>query len=199
MPFLEKDIVLVGNGRSLLQRRGLGTRIDTFPIVVRFNNFSTAGFEAFVGQKTDWWARAENEDILPRAERLQRIVLRLQGEDSAAFQKGMQELVPTLRLQYPETPLEVIPRVVFTTLIEDYGFSHAPLTGTLVVAHLLHQFSRVHVCGFDNLAGTPETLRHYYSDENVIDDWTTYHEPDKEAAYLHRQVKEGRVIRLDAL
>ncbi len=73
----ENRVLLVGNGRSLLDRRGLGTLIDSYPIVVRFNNFVTTGFEAFVGQKTNWWARAENPDILPRTEPLQRILLRL--------------------------------------------------------------------------------------------------------------------------
>ena len=194
MPFCESDILLVGNGRSLLQRRGLGARIDAFPLVLRFNNFCTEGFEPFVGQKTDWWARAENADVLPRTERLRRILLRLQGEDAVAFQDGMQQIAPAIRSQYPQTPVEIIPRNVFTTLIDDYGFSHAPLTGTLVIAHLLRRFPRVHVCGFDNLAGTAETLRHYFSDENRIDDWTTYHEPDKEAAYLRRQIEDGRVV-----
>lgn len=199
MPFSEKEILLVGNGRSLLQRRGLGEKIDAFPLVIRFNNFSTVGFEPFVGQKTDWWARAENADILPRSEPLERILLRLQGEDADVFERGKRELVPALRLQYPQASVEVIPRAVFTTLKNDYGFAHAPLTGTLVIAHLLQRFRRVYVCGFDNLAGTPETLRHYFSDENIIADWTTYHEPDKEAAYLHRQIKDGRVVPLDAI
>ncbi len=194
----DTDILLVGNGRSLLARRGLGAQIDTFPIVVRFNNFDTTGFEPFVGQKTDWWARAENADVLPRSEPLQRIVLRLQGEDPLAFEKGKAEIAPALRLQYPNTPVEIIPRDVFAALIDECGFLNAPLTGTLVIAHLLRRFSRVHVCGFDNLAGSAETLRHYFSDENIIADWTTYHEPDKEAAYLRRQIESGRVVRIDA-
>jgi hypothetical protein len=40
-----------------------------------------------------------------------------------------------------------------------------------VVAHLLCRFpARVHVCGFDNLVGGPEALRHYFSGGNIIGD-----------------------------
>jgi hypothetical protein len=49
------EIVLVGNARSLLERRGLGETIYAFSVVVRFNNFVTAGYEEHVGSKTDWW------------------------------------------------------------------------------------------------------------------------------------------------
>lgn len=193
---LSREIVLVGNGRSLLDRPGLGPRIDAFPVVVRFNNFVTAGFEPFVGGKTDWWARAENADIAPRTEPPRRILLRLQGEDADAYEAGRARLVPELTRRYPGTPVEVIPRDVFTELIADWGFVNAPLTGTLVIAHLLRRFGRVHVCGFDNLAGGPDALRHYYSDGNIIADWTDYHEPDKETAFLRDRIAAGRVVPL---
>lgn len=195
---LDNEIVLVGNGRSLRHKRGLGARIDAFGTVVRFNNFETAGFEPFVGARTDWWARAENADIRPRAEPLARILLRLQGEDPAAFAEGERTLVPELARRYPGTPVEVIPRAVFEELIAECGFAHAPLTGTLAAAHLLRTWPRVHVCGFDNLSGGPDALRHYFSDGNVVGDWTEYHEPGKEDAFLRRRIAEGRVVLLDA-
>lgn len=187
-------ILLVGNGRSLADRSGQGVIIDSFAVVVRFNNFVTAGFEGYVGSKTDWWARAENDDVAPRSEHFSRILLRLQGEDAAMYQMVGERLVPELERQHPRTPIEVIPRSVFTELITEYGFANAPLTGTLVVAHLLKTYPRVHVCGFDNLSGTSETLRHYFSDENVIGEWTTYHEPNKEAAYLSDLIRAGRIV-----
>lgn len=186
-------IVLVGNAPSLLERPGFGAVIDAFPVVVRFNNFQTRGYERFVGAKTDWWARAENADIAPRTERLTRILLRLQGESEDTFNAGVATVLPTVVAQNPGVSVEVIPQRVFTDLICAYGFQNAPLTGTLVAAHLLASHERIAVCGFDNLTGTPESLRHYYSPENVIGDWTTYHEPMKEAAYLREMVNAGRV------
>ena len=81
-------------------------------------------------------------------------------------------------------------------LLETYRFAHAPLTGTLVMAHLLKSHARVAVCGFDNLAGSADALRHYFSTENIIGDWTTYHEPDKEAVFLREMVAAGRIVPL---
>lgn len=188
------DIVLVGNAPSLLRRPGLGAGVDVFPVVVRFNNFVTAGYETFVGAKTSWWARAENADILSRRERFERILLRLQGEHEETFRAGEASLVPELCRDYPDATVNVIPRPVFTGLIDAYGFANAPLTGTLVAAYLLETHERIAVCGFDNLTGTPESPRHYYDAGNIIGDWTTYHEPDKEAAYLREQINAGRVI-----
>lgn len=190
------DIVLVGNARSLLERPDLGAKIDAFSVVVRFNNYVTRGFENCVGSRCDWWARNETDEVLPRSEYYQKIILRLQGEDEAIYHRGGRELVPALQAQHPGTPIEVIPRAVFVELLETCRFARGPLTGTAVIAHLLKTYPRLHVCGFDNLMGTPETLRHYYSDVNIIDDWTTYHEPDKEAAYLYALIQQGRVVPL---
>ncbi|MBC7806847.1 MAG: glycosyltransferase family 29 protein [Akkermansiaceae bacterium] len=186
-------IVLVGNARSLLTRDGLGNTIDAFPIVIRFNNFVTAGYEGHVGSKTDWWARNETDEVERRPGPFEKIILRLQGEQEATYSAG-EALLPQLRLQHPGTPIDIIPRRIFTDLIEAYHFRNAPLTGTLVIAHLLREYERVCICGFDNLVGTPETLRHYYSEGNVIGDWTTFHEPDKEAVYLTELIRQGRVV-----
>ncbi len=188
------DIILVGNAPSLLSRPGLGVAIDAFAAVVRFNNFETVGYETFAGAKTNWWARAENADILPRTEPIDRILLRLQGEREDTFREGEATLAPTLRRDYPDATVEIIPRRVFTALADAYGFANAPLTGTLVAAYLLETHARIAVCGFDNLAGKPESLRHYFSTENTIDGWEVYHEPDKNAAYLRQKVDAGRII-----
>lgn len=191
---MRNELLLVGNAASLLTRHGLGEAIDRFGVVVRFNNFVTAGFEECVGVRTDVWARNETDEVLPRTERFGRILLRLQGEDAETYQRGGEALLPQLKLDHPGAVIEVILRSVFTELIAAHGFKGAPLTGTMAAAHYLRRIPRVHICGFDNLVGTPETLRHYYSDENRIEDWTTYHEPDKEAAYLRGLIRAGRVV-----
>lgn len=190
------EVVLVGNARSLLARNGLGEVIDAFPVVIRFNNFVTSGYEDCVGAKTDWWARNETAEIEARPGPFAKIILRLRGELEDVYRAGSEELLPQLRGEYPDTPVEIIPRFIFQRLTEAYHFRNAPLTGTVVIAHLLEWHDRVCICGFDNLTGTPETLRHYYSEGNVIGDWTTFHEPDKEALYLGDLIRQGRVIPL---
>ncbi len=57
-----KSIAIVGNGPS---ERGLGkgVEIDNHQLVIRFNNFSTYGFEADYGKKTNVWVKCSNDDI----------------------------------------------------------------------------------------------------------------------------------------
>ena len=47
-------IVIIGNGPSVLKSEK-GDLIDSFDIVVRFNNFKIEGFEKNIGTKTNYW------------------------------------------------------------------------------------------------------------------------------------------------
>eukprot|EP00238_Polyblepharides_amylifera_P008308 CAMPEP_0196588744 /NCGR_PEP_ID=MMETSP1081-20130531/61572_1 /TAXON_ID=36882 /ORGANISM="Pyramimonas amylifera, Strain CCMP720" /LENGTH=98 /DNA_ID=CAMNT_0041911345 /DNA_START=427 /DNA_END=720 /DNA_ORIENTATION=+ len=50
----QKSIVVVGNGKSVLNS-GLGSTIDSFDEVARFNFYAIKGYEADVGTKTTIW------------------------------------------------------------------------------------------------------------------------------------------------
>ena len=50
--FNDKKIIIIGNSKKCLDKR-MGLEIDKFDIVVRFNAAPTAGYEDFVGTKTD--------------------------------------------------------------------------------------------------------------------------------------------------
>lgn len=49
-----KSVAIVGNGPSILDNKN-GSFIDSHDIVVRFNNFSTIGYEEYTGKRTDIW------------------------------------------------------------------------------------------------------------------------------------------------
>lgn len=48
------SIIIVGNGTSLLDSEN-GNLIDSYDVVLRFNMFEIAGYEKYVGTKTDIW------------------------------------------------------------------------------------------------------------------------------------------------
>jgi hypothetical protein len=50
------ELVVVGNGPSLLGSR-LGSKIDAFRHIVRFNGYRLEGFESDVGTRTTIWSR----------------------------------------------------------------------------------------------------------------------------------------------
>ena len=56
------EIILVGNGPSILENE-LGSEIDSFDKVVRFNNFEIEGYEKHVGSKCDILARRACDDV----------------------------------------------------------------------------------------------------------------------------------------
>lgn len=61
-------VAIVGNGPSEMGK-GKGAEIDSHDIVIRFNNFATAGFEADYGSKTDIWVRGSGgDDIVDRVD-----------------------------------------------------------------------------------------------------------------------------------
>ena len=189
-----RKIVLVGNGRSLLSRPGFGKVIDDFENVARFNDFHVSGFEEFVGTRTDWWIRNELPLPRPRPERFKRILLRVRMECDLEYARTAEETMAELRVTHADTPVELVDRNVFLQMRETLPFRNAPLTGTLVVGHLLRRYDQVHVCGFDGLQGPGEALRHYYSDANRVDEWTDYHDPDLDARYLRARIDEGRLV-----
>ena len=51
---MKSDIILVGNGSSLLNKVNKEL-IDSYKTVVRFNSYKINGFEKYVGTKTDIW------------------------------------------------------------------------------------------------------------------------------------------------
>ena len=61
----DKNIILIGNSPTILSSK-LGSVIDEFDTVVRFNNFVTAGYEESVGSKTDIWAIGASSSVFPR-------------------------------------------------------------------------------------------------------------------------------------
>lgn len=61
-----KSIAVVGNGPSEVGKK-LGREIDRHDIVIRFNNYSTEGYEEDYGKKTDIWVRGSGaSDVIDR-------------------------------------------------------------------------------------------------------------------------------------
>lgn len=59
---MAEKILLVGNGPIVLSKK-MGNIVDTFDVVVRFNNFKIEGYEEFVGTKTDWVCYRACDDV----------------------------------------------------------------------------------------------------------------------------------------
>lgn len=175
---MNREIILVGNGPSAIQTR-FGRLVDEFATVCRCNNFTTQGYEAAVGSRTDVWAVCDG-NILPRDQRAFREVL---------------FCVPLLRHDRPESwdwcprePYSLIPREVVAEVTREVGQTDRlwPSTGVLALAWLLQRADVVVIHGFDHFATGPH---HYFPSKDK--NW--FHDPVAEQRYVTKLLGTGRV------
>lgn len=193
----ENSILLVANGRSVLEHE-LGAEIDRFETVGRINNYETAGFERFVGSRTDIWFNGANQRLRQPEHMPPRIVvlipediLRRKGE---LIHERVRKRVGVSRERY-----ELVPR----SEMEDYervSGVRRPTTGTSAILWALRRFEGVVVHGFDFFI---DTRTHYH--DGPVTRWLVErgvvkkagkHDMENERAFVERLISEGRVIRL---
>lgn len=193
-------VLLVGNGPSIHERE-MGTLIDGFDTVVRFNNCVTKGLEEHTGRKTSvwchmmqWYHSRSVEALLslewiPNCYAWNHVVLA-----PLVFVPGY--LLPTLP-----------PENGFTWGVDTYWRAHrllrlrphqVPTTGFVMIVKLLESVNRVTLVGFDGY-GSGRQL-HYYTEQRtqlqvnaagaLLHDWS------KEQQGIHRLIAQGRVVLL---
>lgn len=191
---ISMNIALVGNGRSLLGSN-LGSIIDSYDVVVRFNNFVTTGYEVDVGARTDWWVRNHLPETVHREEQFKKIILRLRGEEDQGWEADISYVPYQMAEKYPNQPIEIVPKEVYNDL-KHCGLTRMPLTGTVVLHHILMRYTmmEIAIAGFDCLAGAPESLRHYHSEiNNHYGRDTDPHNAGEEQCYLRRIAQEHNI------
>lgn len=174
-----KSVILVGNGPSVFHRR-LGSVIDSFDIVVRFNRFATKGYEECVGRRTDYWFTVSNRSR--------------QGKQRLKFQrtywwktKGFSRF----RRAYPDA-VNIDPEIL--DWIAEVANVPADLysrwsTGAIAAAVLLREFPLINIIGFDWWDADKEG-RHHYSDKH---ERGTLHKPEYEKMFFNALVEAGAV------
>jgi hypothetical protein len=160
-------VLLVGNGPSI-RERGLGSVIDSFDTVVRFNSFVTKGLEEHAGSKTSLWCHmmqwyhistveiAQKAAWLPTCYAWNHVVL------------APLVFVPTYLM--PMMP----PASAITWSLPTYWRAHralglrlhqVPTTGFVMLIRLLESVDRVHIVGFDGFSSGKEL--HYYKERRM--------------------------------
>jgi hypothetical protein len=100
--FKDKSIAIIGNGGSLCDSNS-GEEIDSYDIVIRFNNFNTSGsYQKDVGSKTSYWCNTFCADIKPR-------------EDELSILCPLPVNAPNWRKIYSSTSVEMIRRYIDKT------------------------------------------------------------------------------------
>merc|ERR1719162_204943 len=211
--FKGKNIVVLGNGPSLVKGDPLGKLIDGMDEVVRFNNFQTkaSGLQEWTGAKTtvhfsdSMLYPSYPEYQVPGATMALSLFMdRLLVSGSYFIFRFAVDLAPREALELLMNPsLGWLPHADISNLKETLGISHwkHPTSGCLAidwfVRHRPDPSVPVFIHGFDFFEG-PEI--HYYNKteplyERVNDliGVKTMHQPEKEKSFVARLVAEGKV------
>lgn len=159
-----QDIVIVGSGPSLLGSK-LGSEIDSFGTVVRFNQYKVAGkWTTDVGARTDVW-----------------VAWALSGRRVEGLREVWQPIIGPVKLGHYTHELEracqkaavtfsIIPSQFVQSTYESmrlpFHGQEKPTSGMVALTYAISMFGKVWACGFDHFERRkPE---HYYSSEAQV-------------------------------
>tara|TARA_B100001094_G_scaffold313398_1_gene351149 strand:- start:1099 stop:1788 length:690 start_codon:yes stop_codon:yes gene_type:complete len=183
----KQKMIIIGNGPSVMKKH-LGSVIDKFDIVVRFNSFETNGFEKYVGSKTDFWfinaknIRTKSEPII---EKLKYIKCK-----QIFIEQNPYDTKSKLLSYFPEIQKH---NIQFMNM-DDFHFIHNKFfkkgklnphasLGVRAIYTLSKRYYKTHdiyIYGFDNF----NTQNIHYMNDNIK-------QPE---GYLHNSINEQKII-----
>tara|TARA_E500000318_G_C3562034_1_gene213921 strand:+ start:882 stop:1382 length:501 start_codon:yes stop_codon:yes gene_type:complete len=158
-----RDIILVGNGSSLLERTK-GDEIDSYNKIVRFNSFKIKGFKDHVGSKTNVWFTVNRTHIN-----------RIHDFDEVYFHSWAREENCLLYADFLK--FRSVEKIKQET-IKETGM-HNPSTGLIAIFHFLKEHRQIDLIGFDWWVRD----KHHYGDDEKRG---TLHDPKKELQIISK-------------
>ena len=193
-PWKGASLAIVGNA-GYLRDRSQGTLIDGHDLVLRMNNFQTAGWENCVGTRTDvflstFWHDVRLENIAQRKAKwiVASVPNNFRKRPEIHVRHGERVTAGLLKLHRQE--VFVPDETYFVRLCRQLGSQ--PTTGAmalfLALDHLLPVCSQIYVTGFSFFHGAAflpaGCASHYYTDQQTV---PTNHDLDAEI-HLFREL-----------
>lgn len=189
----ERSVVVVGNGPSMLGR-DLGSRIDAFEEIVRFNLFVIGRHRRDVGSRTTIWfcnRKADHPAILRRLR--EHPVTEIHVHTWADETEAADSYRPHLAELGRRTSVEAVPKGLVAELVAYHGSGYRLFsTGAIAVWALLGRFRTVALVGFDWWEEGLPSL-HYFADAAKPPDPATGHRPSEERDLFRRLEAAGRI------
>jgi len=155
----------------------MGKKIDSFPLVARFNTFHIRGYEKYVGTKTNIWITCLDRRIPDECKHYDLV---LHVKSGFVLDRNYRNLcdrfVNVASIGYLETTMEV-ERIM--------KWSH-PSSGAMASMYFVQRMYKVYLYGFDHF----EAEKHHYGDDEEIG---RKHRADLEKLYFDYMMREGYV------
>lgn len=195
----KKKVVVIGNGPSGLKKE-IGAIINSADTVIRINAYQTAGFESYVGSKTDIWIM--NSVVGPNRKAINiearrgikpRLII-LRGLFSKRRRRRFKKIREAISKCFPSAKITSISRKSLRKLKRNIRCKKTPSTGSHVLSYALKRFSGpIYIYGFDMIKGGSVTS-HYYNTGCAL---KRCHDPKKEGNYFRKLVAKNKLIFLD--
>jgi len=184
------SVIIIGNGPSVLDKE-LGKKIDSFDTVVRLNNYTTKGYEKYIGSKTAIWGRSDAKDIVNRdISSFQKVIVFIPPQNYTKEKrlKGIRNLLFQENVELCDIEISMKSKKLLKCSRGEW-----PSTGMLAVNYfILNRYKDIYIHGFDCFSADKK-LRHYY--DNKISRMKG-HNPKKEKLFLMKMKNEAKIIKV---
>ena len=175
--------ILVGNSSNILNKN-LGSYIDGFDNVVRFDRFKIKGYETDLGRKCTYWVlnyklTTDNRNyIVKNLDKVRKDTYGLKQALILTTQEDKKNIIEKIKKK-------VDVDIVYQQLKKK--FKHKPTTGYLTINYLLQFFPQLVLIGFDF-----GKSNHYWGNHG-ISDVPGKHEWGKEKKYIDSLVRQNKI------
>ena len=175
--------ILVGNASNVLGKK-LGSYIDSFENVVRFNRFRIKGFENDLGKKCTHWVLNYKLTTDGRNYLVKNL------EKVKSLTTDLKKALILTTAKYNGKIKEISKKVNIEVIYKQYPvpFNYKPTTGFLTIKYLMDIFPQLVLVGFDF-----GKSNHYWGNYG-ISDVPGKHEWDREKSYIDDLIKQDKII-----
>jgi len=192
-----KEILIIGNGRSVLEY-SFGKQINTISIIGRINNFTIRNYSEYIGQRTDIWFNGANQNLKRQKVIPNEVVVFIPPEILRRKKEKIHGRI-SRRLHIDKAKYSLIPLDVLENFEKISGVTRLT-TGTASILWAVGNFEKVLIHGFDFFIDS----KSYYNN-NFINKWLIdwginkkggKHNMIAEKQFIEKLIQEKQVILL---
>ena len=192
-----KEILIIGNGRSVLEY-SFGKQINNISIIGRINNFTISNYSEYIGQKTDIWFNGANQNLKRQKEIPNEVVVfippQILRQKKERIHARISRRLHIDKEKYSLIPLETMENYEILTGVK------RPTTGTSCILWSVENFEKVIIHGFDFFIDSKSHYNDNFITKRLIDNGIIKkagkHNMMAEKIYIEKLIKDKKVIQL---
>lgn len=195
--FLEgsNSVAIIGNGASAT-RADLGEQINRFDLVVRINNYVTAGHERQLGSKTDIWVNGANQGLQKRKIIPENTLVMI---PPVVLEEKGDAIHPRIQRRLGSSNYELVDLKDMQAL-ESWSGLERLTTGLFSILYFYHAGFELSIHGFDFFVGSKShyfdsALKRWFKESGLIRK-ATKHDITAEKELVERLIDQGALARL---